>query len=381
MWFKQNHSGIALDAGAGSISLCQLVRHGSDIELHRWGILEDPLREQPAPEQIVVPSVERTARLVNQSGFQGNSATLALKPPDAYFHSTQLADELWSAPRAQQLSTLQFDLARQLQGDPGDYVVDFWPLPPSNRSGNNVMVVSASHEVINRWYRFFTAVGLELLCIDVLPCALLRSARRSGMPGPSSTSHSHDRLWGVLDIGFSGSLLAVALGDTCIYVRSSPIGGHSITTTVGNTLQLDYGTAETLKRNCATPRQEPEASGCTPTGINQIPETLQHRMAELNSLVQPVLRSRMRALAGDVGRAFSYAMKSYPEATPTELYVCGGSAKLINLPETLQELLGIDVLRLNPCLGITPQRHGLPVQTTHQPSLAACVGLALGDIE
>lgn len=383
MWFKKVHSAVALDVGAGSISLCQLAHRAGTTELYRWGVVEDPLHAQPATADLRDLSVERTARSVSQSGFCGRTAALAFKPPDASFHAAALPDALRAAPRLQQLATLQFDAARQMQADPAEVCVDFWPLPPGNRSGNNVMIAAARREVVDRWSAFVDAVGLELWRIDVLPHALLRSAWRAGLPGQQAQRPVGECLWGILDVGFSGSLLVIVLGHACVYVRTSPVGGDALTTTVGESLHVDYGTAETLKRRhtLQASAESDRRPASEPPPAPPDAEVKSGRTDELDDLVHTVLRSRLRSLADDIGRAFAYAMESYPAAVPTGLYVCGGGAKLARLPEVLGGLLGVDVARLNPCAGMASARAGPPVQEVHQPNLAGCVGLALGDVE
>lgn len=405
-----------------------MTRRRGRIELSRWGVVEDPLRQRSEALTTRTISVERAARLVEQADFRGRPAAFALRPPDVIFHSATLPEAVRAAPPAERQTMLRFEAARQVQTDPEALEVDCWPLPPGNRTGANTMIVAARREALERWVAFFQEVGLELSRIDVLPCALLRSAWRAGLPkeasqprgdeatqrespsgsAPQSPSGSaghrlaapapaepHQCLWGVLDVGFSGSLLAVALGNQCVYVRGLATGGDAFTSALVDALRVDYGTAETLKRRYAQPgprtaeppgASDTEGPGPSPAAApaSQLARpaeaTGQHELAEIRGLVDTVLRSRVRSLAADIERAFAYAMESYPEAVPVGLYLCGGGAKLGRLSEDLQELLGIAVARLNPCADVVMPARGLPVQEGQQAHLAGCIGLALGDL-
>jgi cell division ATPase FtsA len=273
-----------------------------------------------------------------------------------------------SGPRTQRTTMLRFEAARHVQVDPETLEVGLWPLPPGNRSGSNVMIVAAKREVLSRWVGVLDAIGLELSEVDALPRALLRVAAHAGLPTAESDRPASESLWGALDIGFSGALVAVALGSQCVYVRAIALGGDSFTAAVRDALRVDYGTAERLKRQYRSPGQ---VEGSPAAGD-------QGESAQLQGVLHSVLQGRVRTLAGEVERAFAYAMESYPEKTPVGLYVCGGAAKLAGLPAGLRQRLGIEVKLLNPCCRVEVPAGGIPVQETHYPSLAACVGLALG---
>ena len=390
MRFGRTHSTIALDVGPASVALCQLTRRRGGVALHRWGVLEDPLRSRLETDDICASAAERTARFVRQTGFRGRAATLVLRPPDVTFHAVTLPDALSAAPAAQRQTMLQFEAARQIQATPEEIQADYWPLPPGNRSGTNAIIVAARRTVLDGWLDFFNVIGLEPSRIDVSPCALLRCAWRSGLPGNRGERSVGECLWGMLDIGYSDALLAIALGSQCIYVRTLPIGGDAFTTAIAKMLKVDYGVGETLKRRyippgATQPSQEqqdsPADSRCYKGTTGPSREAAGADLDELGGAVHTVVRGRLRALAVDIERAFSYAMESYPEATPVGLYVCGGGARLTQLPEALQKLLGVEVVVLNPCARVTPRPSAPPVPEVHFPNLAACVGLALGDIE
>lgn len=361
MRLRKKKSIVAIDAGPGSLAVCQLTRR-SAVCLHRWGYIEDPLRceiqsEMPAR---ALP-IDRLTRLVEQAGLRGREASLALKPPDVSFQSTKLPTAVSQAPRNAQVQGLRLEAAHHMQCSPDELEVDFWHLPAGNRAGCNVMVVAVPRETLDYWGQLVEQIGLTLARVDVLPCAHLRTAWRSGIPGATDESSLHDQLWGVLDIGYSNACLTLALGNQCVYVRGLSVGGNSFTTAIRETLDVDYQTAESLKRQLSSPDQ------AGPLGSSKV--------------LEPVIRMRTRSLAVEIERAFAYAMESYPEAHPCGLYLCGGGAKLAGVDQGLQGLLGIDVQRLDPCADLDTGRSARPVGAHQISGLATCVGLALGDLE
>ncbi|MBU0641578.1 MAG: pilus assembly protein PilM [Planctomycetes bacterium] len=387
MWFGHTHSSIALDAGPASIALCQLTRKRGSLGFHRWGALEDPLRERTAGEQLDRLPLERATRLVEQTGFRGHQVSIALKPPDAFFQAAKIPDSMRGAPRPQWLTMLRFEAARDAQCDPEELEVDFWRLPPGNRSGANVMITAVHRPVIARWCEALRAMGLTLRQVDVAPCALLRAAWHTGLPrvrpGADAKPEQRQVLWGVLDIGFSGALLAVALNSHCVYVRPLMTGGDALSLALVDALEVDYAVAETLKRQYTGPRPTPaRAEGQPPSdSIETLPPAVaNHALDGVDQALHAVLRARIRHLATEIERAFAYPMENYPDATPTAIYLCGGGARLGGLPEALHRLLGVEVALLDPCSGLLPPARGMPMHQSHHASLTACVGLALGDV-
>jgi len=106
--------------------------------------------------------------------------------------------------------------------------------------------------------------------------------------------------------------------------------------------------------------------------------------ADLPTAFSTVLRDSLQDLAGEVGRCFSYVMRSFPELTTSRLYLAGGGAQFDGLAAVLTGPLGIPVL---PLAG--PFDSGLasgPESSLHaafafEPSEAVATGSALLDLE
>jgi len=344
-----------------------------------WGVAEDPLRDRPAADQAQRIAVERVVRLVRQSNFRGRRASIALKPPEVAFHAATVPDAFFTVPHGQRLTMLRFEAARQMQAAPEELEVDFWRLPPGNRAGHNVVIAAAKREAVVNWVRRLAQVGLELSLVDELPCALIRSAWRVGLPGRTDRP-PEECLWGVLDIGFSGALLAVALGSQCVYVRTMTAGGDSLSSAIENAVRVNYGAAEILKRQYQPPRAASDRSLPAAPLSPSSPTVAAARPDGLAAPLHALLRTRLRMLAVDTERAFAYAMESYPTATPVGLYLCGGGAKLAGLPELLAEWLGIEIRMLNPCENVPVEPGNPPVHGAYYPNMAACMGLALREV-
>ena len=364
MWMRRKYSSIALDVGRASVTACQVVRDRVGLTLHKWVAVEDPLRERPGTDALGAAPVERTARLVRQSGFRGREVILALKPPEVSFLTVKAPEALLRSSREQLLSGLKFEAARELQCDPKTLVVDGWRLPEGSRSGDNYMIAAIAESTVHDWSRFADSTGLLVRRIEVLPSALLRAAPRGDAGDDKS-------LWGVLDLGYGSCVLALAMDVRCVFVRQLSVDGDSLTLAIRDALGVDYGTAEILKR-AYRPPVNADAGRRHDDFVDS---------GDMPQAVHALMKSHIKALAGELERAFGYVMEGYPELVPTVLHVSGGGAKLSGLCDALHEQLGIDVRPLDPCQGLKTGRNGSPVDTASRAQLAASVGMAIGDVQ
>lgn len=326
--------------------------------MHRSALFEDPLRDAPDSQQQRDLSASRLARMITQGAFHGRDAVLGLKPPDVNLFPIALPEALLAESPEQLATALRFEAARETQSDPQELVVDGWPLPASGRTEHNYMIAAAGTDIVRRHVDLCESVGLDLLRIDVAPGALLRAAWHNKHFGD-------DVIWGVLDIGFSSTVLALAIGQHCVFVRSARTTGNTFTTAIADALTVDYGEAERLKRNVRLPRDDADRTSA--------------RNQQQDKLLWSILRPSIKSLAREVERAFAYAMESYPERNPSELFLAGGGGRMHGLPETLKKILGIDVGVLDPGTDLHPHTLATPAAEP-QSAFAAPIGLALGDL-
>lgn len=377
MLFRSGRSTIALDLGRAGVAVCQLARGRAGLRLRGWGRVEDALRDAISPEESLQRGADRAARLIAQSALAGRLASLALKPPDVAVLSLALPELVLAGPPQQRRTALRFEAARHAQCSPEDLEVDYWLLPPRNRSGHNVMAVAAPRTVLERWDGVYRQLGLELAQVEPAAAALLRA----GDPGEFSAAAGvppHERLWGVLDLGFSGSTLVLGLGSVVVLVRAVPVSGDALTRGVSAALTISYGDAERLKRQSRL-AVRPALAG--PVGRSADADRTGSEDEELNDAVTHVLRSGILQLCQETARSFSYVMENYPHVTPVGLFACGGGARQAGLTAALAAELGIEVALLNPLRGLATAPGVPPLDAEHAVGLAACLGLARGDLE
>lgn len=368
MVLRRSYSALALDIGAAGVALCRLARQGERLMIDAWALLEHHLRDRPA-DPLEDPVVrKRVARLVRQQRWGGCDAAVALRPPDVAFHFANVPDAMESSPRDQWLTMLRFEAARQMKAEPDDLEIDYWRLPQAPHGGIGVLIAAVRRETLDRWCRLLDEVGLIPARVDASACALVRAAQ-------PLTPADVDALWGVLDIGMGSALLTLFRNGICVFVRAISITGDSLTAAVQEALDLDFPTAETLKRNYRPPFRGTGGQRAEDAGS----EVGTAVAADVRSVVHGLVRTRIRVMASEIERAFGYVMANHPDAVPRKLWLTGGGARLAGLPTMLHGLLGIDVELLNPCHHLATSRDVTPPTEVQRARLALCVGTALGD--
>lgn len=376
MLFRSGRSTIALDLGRASVAVCQLARGRGGLRVRGWGLVADALRDAVSPDESTRRGVDRAARLIAQTALGGRLASLALKPPDVTYLSLALPEPVLAGPPVQRRTALRFEAARHAQCTPDELEVDYWPLPPRNRSGHNVMAVAVAREVLERWDGVYQELGLELGQVEPAASALLRAADPAEFRAAAGVP-PHDRLWGVLDLGFSAATLVLGLGPVVVLVRALPVGGDTLTRNVSTALSVSYGDAERLKRQARlAPRPALMSAGepLAAAGPGREEE-------DVNDAVTQVLRAGVLQACQEAARSFSYVMENYTHVTPVGLFVCGGGARQSGLAAALASELGIEVALLNPARGLDRAPGSSLPDAEQAAGLAACIGLARGDLE
>lgn len=361
-------SSIAIDMGTVTTRACQLVRRSGRIQLHRLRSITSHLHDPPDRAASRKLGTERARRIVNQAGFYGVTASIALSHSDVNFQMVSAPAEMFTATTSEWNTLLRFEAARQMQLEPDALELAAWPLPKQS-GGPRVISAAVSTATVQSYRDQFAGFGLELARIDLSPVALLRAGWRAGVPG--KPQHPAEALWGVLELGAHSSCLTIAVGTQCVFVRSLNIAGDAISQALTEACELSYAAAETIK-------QDPVV-----TVVEQAASEQEHplALAEQITAICSTIRSKTRVLTSEVRRAFTFALENYADSMPVGLYLCGGSARLAGLAECMGESLGVDVQTLTPRKILGPLGCGpCSDPLLDDPAAAAVVGLALGDL-
>ena len=165
----------------------------------------------------------------------------------------------------------------------------------------------------------------------------------------------------VVDIGARSTQLLFLRANGRFFLRTITLAGNSITQAVADEQQIDFITAEALKR---------EALG----GRSDLPED-----SPLRDAVQRAVANFTQRLQLELVRAIAAYVKQSAAESPGKILLTGGASMLLGLKEALAEKLGLPVERYAALEGVmvSPRARDDGVETAAH-YLPVLTGLAVG---
>ena len=162
------------------------------------------------------------------------------------------------------------------------------------------------------------------------------------------------RVVALVNIGASVTNVNILSGSNTIFWRDISFGGNQYTDAIQKQLSLSFDLAEALKKG-------------EKTGEQSIQDIL------------PILRSVSDDLAQELQKTFDFFLATTSTERIDQIFISGGSSRVVNLDSQLKERFNIPVEILNPfrqidIAGVSVTGEWL---TDNAPSLAVAVGLAI----
>jgi cell division ATPase FtsA len=189
------------------------------------------------------------------------------------------------------------------------------------------MIVAAKLEQVTKVTDVVVAAGFTPVAVDVGPMAVLNALKRSypGLRGGTI----------VLDIGAKTTSLILVENEK-IYLRSIPVAGNAITKEIAQTFGCSVEEAEALKI---------ERGYVALGGVTEDAD-------EISDKVSKIVRTVLTRLHAEVLRSINFYRSQQGGASPSRMFLTGGSALLPQIDEFFREALKIDVDFLNPFGGV-----------------------------
>ncbi|MDX2197679.1 MAG: pilus assembly protein PilM [Phycisphaerae bacterium] len=366
LWKRSN---IALDIGRARVRACQFTWRGGKLAGACEVFADAPQTDDSGPADQ--SAAHRAGRLLQQAEFHGRRAAIGANVPPLAFQALTVPDAMFAAPETEWDTMLRFEGARLLKLQPDEIEVAAWPLPRRGAGRANLAICALPQSEIARDQQLCAALGVELYRVDAAPLALIRAGWAAGPPGePENPDRA---LWAVLDIGATRSTLAIAIGPTCIYVRSLPHGGDALTASIAETLGLQTAMAERVKLELSAEWDEEGASEAEVDGAARA------QLVHVGT-IRSGLITRLRTLTAEVRRALTYSLESTGETAPSGLYLSGGGAALRGVCQHFSRALGVGAHMLTPRRALARWPGAARcLRYPDEPAMTTAVGLALGD--
>ena len=307
---------ISIDIGASVIKLVQLEQTAAGIRLVNAGIEAYP-HTNPTTEVTAEAISETLQRLWR--GVGGRSASVVLSIPRLLVTSRRLTN-LPAAATDDQLSNLvamqaETELPFRIEGA----IYDHHDVHRSE-DGISVELIAARHETVQQQIDYVKPLGITPK--GVMPSTLATSVL-AGIANHKDDSSTEMTM--VVDIGAGRTDLCLMAGDALRFSRSFPIGGNHLTYLHQRETGDSFEVAE--RRKIVNAALNPEFGGTEPSH-----EWADGLVAELNRSINGAKRE----------------LNINGDRIVSEIWLCGGGARISGLTGYIADRLEVPVLHWNP---------------------------------
>ena len=348
MLFRKSKNLVGLDIGSSAVKLVELKdAKGGGFKLVKTGL------STLSPEAIVDGAimdaslvVDTVNRVLSETGVRGNDFATSLSGHSVIIKKISLptmsAEELAESIRWEAEQYVPFDI--------NDVNLDYVVLDAGAGETMDVLLVAVKKDKIGDYTSIITQVGKAPALVDVDAFAL-QNAYEANYPVEPG------RVVALVNIGASVTNVNILSGSNTIFWRDISFGGNQYTDAVQKQLSLSFDQAESLKK-----------------GEAQAGTSLQE--------ILPILRSVSDDLGQELQKTFDFFIATTSTEKIDQLFIAGGSSRIVNLDTELKERFGIPVEIMNPFRQIDIAGTSVSQEwlIENAPSMAVAVGLAVRHI-
>jgi type IV pilus assembly protein PilM len=307
------HPICGIDVGAFSIKFV-VFEVGFRQTVFR-GAFEEMINEGPEPLMT-----RQVAALREGLSRVSSDATLYLALPGDALSIRSL--DLPFADQRKVDQVIGYELEGQIVHALDDVVFDHVTVR-SGDDGSHVLAVAARRDVVSAWLDTLKSEGIDPRALYAAPVVY----HTLEIADPAADGEA-GRVPAILDLGHQRTNLFIGRDGEALFARTLTRGGAALTTALAQTLSVERGRAEQIKRGEA--RLVPATAGPVGAAEMRIDQTLRTALA-------PLIREVRQTLA-------SFRASSRLEVNA--LYVTGGTARLKGMLPFLEEELGLPTVYL-----------------------------------
>jgi type IV pilus assembly protein PilM len=347
MSWSNNHSRLPIGIDIGT-------RRFKAVQLNATGRQLAAAAMPPRAGAGAIPTsdeVHRLAGVLERGGFAGNRVVLGV-PAEKLLTSVLELPRSAGVPMEQ---LARMELARSHRCAPDVLEMGCWELPAASRAGKsvNVMAVACRHDDATPLLDVFESNGLDVVALDVQPCALARAAELATSDSPAAGGS----VTAVLNLSWNTAALVLLYQGTIAYERKvAEWGLQKLHQQFSERLNVEAEVVDYLLLELGL---DPAAGG-DPMPADAL----------------ALLTDHVETLAKELSASFAYAGHQYQDAPIGQLLLAGSGAAMPGLDKALgKQFTGITVRRIGPA-------DVLPCAVGHRaafesPALLTALGLAM----
>jgi len=379
------------------------------------GVIVDPDALGAAVRQLLDEHGVRTKAVISSVASQSSLVVRPIEVP--------------RMTRQELAQTMQWEVERHIPFAASEVVMDFQPLVdpdelPAEAQNMDVLLAVAQEDMINAHVETLFQAGLDPQAIDVEPLSACRS-----LIDISRDQGTYERTYALLNIGATTTDLSIIRNGLLTFTRPVPLAGDNITNAIAEALGYEFHEAERVKLEQGTlylegapaleagrppelPSEGPEEEQVVQAGPPGEEEEAPRRVFDLGEETgapqppgeepaAPLLRAvhgprigsterqiyeamlpTVVELVSEVRRSVEYYTNRFPESRVDRILLFGGTGRLSNLAEFLNNEVAIPVEVGTPFLRLEVDSAGVPQDLVEGDKclMPVAVGLAMRDL-
>lgn len=302
-------------------------------------------------------------RALESGRFRGNKAVLAL--PSVLFRTVSINYQ-HAGPEKDEAAAVLRVMKDRLDGDLGNYVLDYLPVRGRSKSDEKLALVAVSErQQVVDFLELARKAGLEVTALEIGPQAISRLIQVIATGSESATIL-------VVNSGQRASYLTLISGSDLLFDQEVAVGEQSLVQQVCETLDMPEETALRLLSQTGVSSghdNDPVAEAIDQSGLYKT-------LAE-------ILKPQFLKLVEEIKRAFLYAASETRGRGVTRVYLLGSIARWPGAEQMLSSLSGSEVATIPDPLAMFPtnEKDGATIASHSAPEIAVATGLALRGME
>ena len=346
--FSSNEGYLGIDIGSSSTKIVELKKKGQAIELVNYSFSENKEIKETEGNAKSQNQEKYLTTLINKMHSEGNfnaKNSVATLPTSSVFSSVVNISDV---SKEELDSAVNWEAKKVIPVSLEEMVLD-WKIIEEDKESNNIKVflTASPKKMIKKYVNTFKNSRLNLSSLETEIFSLVRSL-----------AIDKDSQVMVVEIGTLNTDISIVKNKIPVLNRSIDVGGHSITKTISNSLNISLKRAEQFKRDLGVSSVESNSE-------EVIPKTI---MKTVNPIVDEV----------------KYMLNLFENKKNDKvetIVLTGGSAFLPNLTDYLSQALDRNVVVGDPWYNISYPEEMEQVLTEVGPKLAVAIGAAMRELE
>ncbi|NQU07603.1 MAG: type IV pilus assembly protein PilM [Candidatus Abyssubacteria bacterium] len=370
---RNEYSPIGLDLGDTSIKIVQLrSKRDREWRLHAAAKSGYSALEPAGSGDADTSALKKTIRRMLRNGkFVGRKVATVLPRTDVLVRPVKLPAELKHAGPEEIWEALRAEARRYLPYPVEEAVLDFLSIDNAGSEEEEkpeVLLISAHEKKANQYLSLLKSLGLQCLCIDIVPCAVVRTAGQI-------IGNDCDDTVVVVEIGERTSFVGMSRAKKLLFSRCFNRGSAMLTDAIAEELGLAPEKAEMFKHEYGIDHRANVKA--------ELWDDVRLSPSAAPGVIFDVCRAELENFAYEMKRSIDYFLTQFKMIKVEKAVLFGGGAELKGLSEYLADETKLEV-RVGDPFASLPSDNGAidDAVASATPSFAVALGLALrGDNE